>query len=414
MKKNKDQIVIIGAGISGLICAFELEQAGFAPTIIDKWDQIGGRVRTDIVDGFALDHGFQVLLTEYPAAKKYLDYDELKLKKFLPGAVIFQNGKGSKFGDPLRNPSFLFPMTVSSVGTLVDKMKLYKLAQMLKKKDLKSIFQEKEQTTMAYLEGWGFSSRIIELFFRPFYSGIFLEQDLNTSSRMFEFVFKMFSSGSAAIPSQGIQSIPNQLKEKLTKTTFILGQEVKLVSGNEIQFNDRESMQADRIIIASDPSSILGTQKDSPAQWKGCATLYFTVADSRLKAPIIGLIPASDSVAKHFHYVTDVLGEQERQLLSVTVIQPIEMDDQSLIERVKNDLNDHTGIKGLKFLKLYRIPRSLPILDHVTYAPDKRKLKISEHVFLAGDFLANGSLNAAMESGKAAAEAVLENIQQFK
>jgi protoporphyrinogen oxidase len=411
MIKKDDRIVIIGAGVSGLISALELEYAGYAPIIVEKSESVGGRVKTDIVDGYVLDHGFQVLLTAYPAAKKYLNFEDLKLKKFLPGAVIFQKGKGTKFGDPLRHSSFLFSTAISSAGSFGDKVKTFKLAQMLKQKNLSAIFLEKESTTMAYLQKFGFSEKMIQFFFRPFFAGIFLEPDLNTSSRMFEFVYKMFSTGHAAIPAKGMQSIPDQLKGKLRNTSFVLGKSVKSVSEHMINFNDGDSTQADRIIIATDPSPILGSSKQAPQQWKGCTTLYFTASESQIKAPLIGLIPAKESLANHFHYVTDVLGPKAKHLLSVTVVKPNELSDKLLIEQVKKDLNIHAGISGLKFLKLYHIPRSLPRIQNLKYSPDRNKLKISDHLFLAGDFLANGSLNAAMESGKAAAEVVIESLQ---
>jgi protoporphyrinogen oxidase len=410
MNQNS-QIVIIGAGVSGLICALELEKAGYAPTIIDRSDRIGGRVQTDHIDGFILDHGFQVLLTEYPAARKYLDFEGLDLKKFLPGAVIFHQGKGSKFGDPLRHSSFLFSTAMSSAGTLGDKIKVYKLAKILRRKNVKSIFQEEEITTLEYLKKYGFSDRMIQQFFRPFFAGIFLEPKLSTSSRMFEFVYKMFSSGHAALPADGMQAIPDQIKRKLTNTQFLMGKKVKNVSENKIIFNNGETMLADRIIIASDPAFLLDEYKRSSTQWKGCTNLYYTAPKSMLRAPIIGLIPSLDSLVNNFHYVTDILDRKEAHLLSVTVVKSNDLDDQSLIEQVKKDLKKHAGIEGLKFLKLYHIPRSLPSLQNIKYAPDENKLKISDQVYLAGDYLANGSLNAAMESGKVAAKMVLESIQ---
>lgn len=409
MKHNK-QIVIIGAGVSGLICGLELEKAGCTPTMIDRSDSIGGRVQTDHMDGFVLDHGFQVLLTEYPAAIKYLDFEKLELRKFLPGAVIFQNGKGSKFGDPLRHSSFIFSTVLSSVGTLSDKLKVYKLAEKLKSKNLQAIFQEEETTTLDYLMNFGFSDQMIQKFFRPFFAGIFLETELATSSRMFEFVYKMFSTGHAAIPANGIQAIPDQLKEKLKNTELLMGKEVISVDGNKINFKDGETMVADRIIVATDPANILDGYRPMETEWKGCATIYFTAAETKLKAPIIGLIPSRDSLANHFHYVTDILDRKKSHLLSVTVVKSNDLDDQSLIEQVKKDLLMHAGIDGLKFLKRYHIPRSLPSLQNLRYAPDENDLKVSDQVYLAGDYLANGSLNAAMESGEAAAKVVLKSI----
>jgi protoporphyrinogen oxidase len=195
-------IYIIGAGISGLIAAYELEQAGFSPILLESDKAVGGRVRTDYQDGYLMDRGFQVLLTAYPEAQRYLDYDALKLKKFDPGAIILKPGNLFTIHDPLRSPLKIVSMAFSSVGTFMDKIRIFKLTQSLKRKSVEEIFQEPSKTTLQFLRDYGFSEKIIENFFMPFFKGIFLENDLETSSRMFNFVFKMFSMGHAAVPEK--------------------------------------------------------------------------------------------------------------------------------------------------------------------------------------------------------------------
>ncbi|MFT6816173.1 MAG: phytoene dehydrogenase-like protein, partial [Sphingobacteriales bacterium] len=203
MDKRDAKIYIIGAGVSGLIAAKVLEDNGFYPVILEATDRIGGRVKTDLVDGYQLDHGFQVLLTAYPAAKKYLDLEALDLQHFLPGAAIFKNKNQKIIGDPLKDMSLFFSTLFSGIGTISDKLKVVQLNNKLKKKSLLAIFSDKEQSTFSYLTGFGFSKEMVNDFFRPFFSGIFLETQLETSSRMFEFVYKMFGEGSASIPKKG-------------------------------------------------------------------------------------------------------------------------------------------------------------------------------------------------------------------
>ena len=131
MEKSAYKIHIIGAGVSGLIAAQVLENYGYHPTIIEATESAGGRVKSDVFRGYTLDHGFQVLLTSYPAAKKYLDYNKLELQNILPGATIFKNGKQQTIGDPLRSFSLLFPTLFSSIGTISDKLKIFKLNTLL-------------------------------------------------------------------------------------------------------------------------------------------------------------------------------------------------------------------------------------------------------------------------------------------
>ena len=131
---EEKKIYIVGAGLSGLIAALELEKVGFAPILLEATDRVGGRMKTDEIDGFRLDHGFQVLNTAYPEAKKYLDYKALSLKNFDPGAVIFDGVDSYVITDPLRSPLKIVGMAFSKVGTFLDKVKMFALTQELKKK----------------------------------------------------------------------------------------------------------------------------------------------------------------------------------------------------------------------------------------------------------------------------------------
>ena len=131
MTKKEYKIHIIGAGVSGLIAARVLENHGFSPIVIEATDRVGGRIKTDVIKGYQLDHGFQVLLTAYPAVKKYLDCDALELQNILPGASIFKSKHQKIIGDPLRNLSLMFPTLKSGIGTFSDKLKILKLNQQI-------------------------------------------------------------------------------------------------------------------------------------------------------------------------------------------------------------------------------------------------------------------------------------------
>ena len=409
MKQKSPSIHIIGGGISGLIAARVLEEHGLSATIIEASDRLGGRVKTDVVDGYSLDHGFQVLLTAYPAAKKYLDFDALALQEFLPGSAIFKNGKQKIIGDPLRNLSLLLPTLFSGIGTVNDKLKILALNRRLKKKSIQNIFAEKEQTTHAYLENIGFSEAIITDFFTPFFSGIFLENKLETSSRMFEFVYKMFGEGNAALPKDGIQAIPKQLFEKLKSTTFIFNTKVKSVENGSFKLESGEAIKSNFTIIATQASGLVSNLKNQATLWKSCDTLYFEIAKREIKKPLIGLIAAPNTLINNIFYHTSLQtsATATKELLSVTVIDKQNLTNRQLVTEVQKELKELCNIDSCTFIKQYNIPMALPNLQDIQYEMLPSETRLTETIFLAGDTQLNGSLNAAMIAGERAALEVI-------
>ena len=409
MKQKSPSIHIIGGGISGLIAARVLEEHGLSATIIEATDRLGGRVKTDVLDGYSLDHGFQVLLTAYPAAKKYLDFDALALQEFLPGSAIFKNGKQKIIGDPLRNLSLLIPTLFSEIGTVNDKLKILALNRRLKKKSIQNIFAEKEQTTLAYLENIGFSETIITDFFIPFFSGIFLENKLDTSSRMFEFVYKMFGEGNAALPKDGIQAIPKQLFEKLKNTTCVFNTKVKSVENGSIILESGEIIKSNFTIIATQASGLVSNLKNQATLWKSCDTLYFEVAKREIRKPLIGLIAAPNALINNIFYHTSLQtsATATKELLSVTVIDRQNLTNKQLVAKVQKELKELCNIDSCTFIKQYNIPMALPKLQDIQYEMLPSETRLTETIFLAGDTQLNGSLNAAMIAGERAALEVI-------
>jgi protoporphyrinogen oxidase len=412
MNKKDLKIHIIGAGVSGLIAARVLENHGFSPVIIEATDRVGGRVKTDLIGGYRLDHGFQVLLTAYPAAQKYLDYKALELQKFLPGASIFLNNGQKLIGDPLRSPSLLFSTLFSGIGTLSDKIRILKLNLYLKKKSLTTIFAENEQTTHSYLTNLGFSEEIITNFFKPFFSGIFLETKLETSSRMFEFVYKMFGEGHATLPKSGIEAIPKQLLENLKTTILKYNTKVETLKETEITLNDGTYLKSDYTIIATEASELVSNLKNQSTAWKSCVTLYFETDVRVIAKKLIGLISKPGTLVNNIFYNSslDARIKPANELLSVTVIDTQSLSHEVLIKAVKEELQSYCGITTTKLIKLYHIPRALPRLDNLKYDMMPSETRLSNSLFLAGDTQLYGSLNAAMISGERAALGVIEAV----
>ena len=413
MKNKLSKIHIIGAGISGLIAAQVLENYGYKPTIIEGSNSVGGRVKSDLVEGYLLDRGFQVLLTSYPAAKKYIDFDALEIQKLLPGATIFKNGKSQTIGDPLRSFSLLFPTLFSSIGTFSDKLKILKLNVLLKKKEIDTIFKEDEKTTLQYLIDVGFSEEMIQTFFKPFFSGIFLEPNLETSSRMFEFVYKMFGEGLAVVPKAGIQAISNQLKDNLKNTKILLNSEVESVKNKGIILKDGSEIESDFTIIATEASQLVANLNNQETHWKTCDTLYFETSERIISRPLIGLISEENSLINNLFYHTSIqtTTKGKGELLSVTIVKNHSLSEKQLIEKITEELEDFCGITNATFIKRYQIEKALPKLDNLQYEISSTETKLTSSIFLAGDQLLNGSLNAAMIAGERAAMGVIGTLQ---
>ena len=380
------KVAVIGAGVSGLVAALELEQRGFSPVIYESSAHVGGRLTSDAYGDFALDHGFQVLLTNYPELKRYALLDALDLQLFKPGALIFEQRQPHKIGDAFRDWSFLPSTLFSNVATLSDKLTLLKEQKRLARSNAEAIFgQEREQTTLEYLSE-RYSDRFIELFFTPFYSGIFLETALKTSYKHFEFVFHHFALGNAALVRNGIQRLPELLTSRLSRSELKLGQAFE---ADQIEFFDA-------VIQTYAPSS-------QPQAFNACVNLYFEIedADALLLQDLthtIGLIPQADYV-NNLH----VLKAGQQRLLSATVVGQTQMSNVELEYAARQELLERCGIAVSKAVKIYRIKRALP-----AQTPMKNSAEVRQEgkLFFAGDYTLYPSLNAAMQSGRAAAEAV--------
>ena len=414
MKLSRNRkIYIIGAGVSGLIAAQNLEQHGYSPIILEAKSNAGGRVRTEMIDGWILDVGFQVLLDAYPMSKKYLNYVDLDLQKLTPGARIYKQNNSFIIGDPLRNIELLFPTLFSGVGSVRDKLKIFQLNLRLKHAQIEAIFNEKETTTLTYLQNLGFSDKIINQFFKPFFSGIFLEPDLRTSSRMFEFIFKLFSEGFATLPKAGIGAIADQLVDKLATTEIQLNSEVRKLNTDLIIMASGESYSYDMCIVAADPSRFLDYYSVKHT-WKKCDTLYYIVPKIYNRKPLIHLSALSDSLINNIFFPTSIQDSPDPNydLVSVTVIKHHTYSSEELVIKIKLELEKYFFLKHAKFIKHYKLPTALPDIESVSYKPKPTMMIFDNKILLCGDHTVNGSLNAAMLSGEFASKQALSCLKK--
>lgn len=404
--QTKEDIYIIGAGISGLIAAFELEKEGYRPIILEQTDDVGGRVKTMNEKGYALDLGFQVLLSAYPLVNEYLDLEKLELTNLESGALVYANNTSYLIGDPFRNWKILIPTLMADIGSIRDKLKILKLSHRLKKKTLNEIFKSREITTQEYLVEFGFSSKIIERFFKPFFAGIFLEPNLRTSSRMFEFVYKMFGEGYATIPKLGIGEVSKQLKNKLHRTEFMFNCKVEKITDSQIYLSSGENKTHQGVIIANSAASLLHGLKEQEIAWKGCMCLYFEVDQTNIPNKTIALMAEPGNYTNNLYAYKDT--STGKTILSATTLQYGNKSDNDIIEKIITEIKKYAGSSQVNYIQHYRINQALPDIQDLRMTSQPIESEVGENIFLAGDYLFNGSLNAAMESGRLAAKGIIQ------
>ncbi|MFV8393164.1 NAD(P)/FAD-dependent oxidoreductase [Flavobacterium sp. LB2P6] len=412
-KIMKQDVIIVGAGVAGLAAAVHLHRQGRKVLLLEASDRPGGRIKTDSHEGFLLDRGFQVLLTAYPEAQELLNYTDLKLKKMLPGATVLYDGGRFEIADPFRRPSAAFATLFAPVGTLKDKINTLWLKNKLQKLTIDEIFEQPEQTTRRQLTDYGFSPKMIQRFYAPFLSGIFLENELKTSSRMFDFVMKMFSDGDVAIPALGMEEIPKQLVAMLPEGSIQCNTKVTAIDGNIVTTEGGTVLEANQILLATTANDL--TQKYFPKQKMTShqvTNIYFEAVEPPTKKAVVILNASTQKKwVNNLTVISNVSQEYApvgKVLISVSYNGIPTVDDTTLAQNMKEELKQWYGekVNSWKMLKAYRIEYALPTQESVRNEIAASDIKISDTLFICGDNLLNGSINAALKTGRLAAEAM--------
>src|SRR5260221_11670462 len=286
---NGPDVLIIGAGLAGLACARHLADAGVSFQVIEASDGIGGRVRTDQVEGFLLDRGFQVWLTAYPEPQRTLDYHALELKKFTPGVFSWFAGRLNKLVDPCRTPGGWNQALRSDFGGLFDKLRLLRLRARLRASSIEQIFKRPERSTKDALASAGFSEEFIHRFFRPFFGGILLDGELKSSSRMFEFIFKMLCEGDTAVPTRGMGAIPAQLAAKFPADSVRLHAHVDGLHEDELNLTGGEKLRARAIVVAMEGPVAAHLIGEAEPASRSVTCFYYSSEESPLPQPMLVL-----------------------------------------------------------------------------------------------------------------------------
>ena len=413
--------IIIGAGMAGLACANWLHRAGRSCLVLEAADGVGGRVRTDVTsDGFRLDRGFQILLTDYPEARRMFDYGALDLQKYQSGAVVrLPDGRETTLENPLQQPLAAFTALASPIGTLKDKLLIAKLATELQGQSPEALLSHPSETTLEFLRRYGWSEQIITNFFRPFFGGVYLDRELSTASNFFEFVFQQFIKGDAAVPALGMQQLPEQIAARLPAGSLRLHTAVAAVldGGRTVRLASGETLAAAATVVATDgpaAARLLGAEAPAPVSMAARPTTctYFATAGA---APshghkLLHLNALPGALAHNVAFPAEVsaaVAPAGQGLVSVSTHGAHGLADEELTERLRPELAAWFGpmAQQWRHLRTYRIAQALPVYG--PGQPVQQPLQLCDALYRCGDWVAYPSLNAALGTGRQVAELLL-------
>ena len=411
------RIIVVGAGLAGLTCAKVLAEHGLDVAVFESSDGVGGRVRTDERDGFLLDRGFQVYFTAYPVARRHLDHEALNLRAFDPGAIVRQGREESVLSDPLRDPKALVPSLLSDAATFPDKLRTLTLAAESLSEGAVSVgeLDGEDSSSLEYLRGYGFSERVIDGFYRPFYGGIFLDRSLSTSSRVLRFTFKMLATGKAAVPARGIGEIPKQLAARLPVGAVRVNSPVRslLREGDRVagvETAGGEEHEADSVVVATDaPMAERLAGAAVPEGSFGQLCVYYAAdgVDSGKKIVLNAEEGGFVNNAVEISAVAPSYAPRGRHLLSVVALGGFDLSDEEVYRRGVEDVTRWYPAADLMPLAIYRVPYAQFPQPPGTHERLPLIRTGRPGLVLAGEYTEDSSINGSMLSGEKAAEEVM-------
>jgi len=417
MQSKTADVVIVGGGLAGLSCARHLQDSGVNYLIAEVSDRVGGRVKTDRLDGFLLDRGFQVLQTAYPVARQTLKKYPLRLKPFPPGVVVHRDNRFHTLADPRRSPRYFWETLTAPVGTIADRLRMLQLARKVCSGSPESLFKKPESTAMAFLRASGFSEKIIHSFFVPFFGGVCLDPQIRVSSRVLQYVFRMFATGDAALPENGMEEIPRQLSREIPPERIRTGVRVNRVADGRVVLENGHVWRARAVVLATEGPEVerlLGRSDPNDSVSETC--LYFSTKQLPIKDPFLIINGDGKGPINNVAFpskVSPAYAPVGRHLVSVVVLGLPPGDDSVIEPPVRAQLAEWFGplVRQWRHLKTYRIRHALPNQLPPTPDPTVPQPAINPGVYVCGEYRSLPGIQWAMLSGRRSAETVIDYLR---
>lgn len=424
--------LIVGAGLAGLAAANTLQDAGEPFLLCEAGDSVGGRVRTDTVDGFLLDRGFQVFLTAYPEARRLLDYPSLRLKSFYAGAYLAWQGRLRLMSDPWRHPVDALRSLASGPATWGDRLRIGRLRMQDAGAGLVEVARdwrnrpandEPPLSTQERFQADGFSQQFQRAFLEPFFRGIFLDPALRTSADLFRFVFGMMAQGETTIPEDGMEAIPRQLAQRIPATALRLNHrcvalEMDAAGGGRAHFQTGQSsaetvsLAWDRLILAvEEPAACELLGWPTPRAARQTTSIYFAAEQNPLQHPALVLFGEGGPV-NHLAVLSAVAPSYAppgKHLLVANLVGHAARDAEAILPGIRDQLRPWFGeqVDRWRYLRAVSVPFAQPNQDADLAGTDPQRGGLLSGVVLAGDYTTNASIDGALYSGVRAANSLL-------
>ena len=409
MSPTDVDVIVVGAGLAGISAARVLSDAGRTVSLLEAADGIGGRVRTDRVDGFLLDRGFQVLLTAYPEARRQLRYEALDLQSFDPGAQVWIGTRFHTVGDPFRAPSTVISTAMAPIGSLRDKWRIAALRRRLRSAEPADLLRGPDRSTLDSLRAQSFSAITIDRFFRPLFGGIQLDPSLSTSSRMFDIIFRTLADGASAVPAAGMAAIPAQLAHPLPSGTIRLGTTVQSIEGTSVRMAGGGVVRGRAVVVATDgpaASALIGLPAVAS---NAVACVYFAAPAAPSSRRSVFLDGSNSGPALNVAIMSNVAPTYApggQHLIVAAVPGAAHQDD--LEAATLHQLRTWWGpqVDQWRHLRTYRIAHGQP--DQSPPFHPKQRVALGGGLFVCGDHRDTASIQGALYSGHRCGQAAAE------